>query len=139
MYFGPLWVHFRGSWEISRRDLHDSQLIAMVSRDHSSVNTDFDEYSQSTSRSLICCRLVAIIVLPLFTHSSIFIIEHFCVLCFCASYNLLEVLKQIQMLHLRGWLVKDCPLLPNIPSNLWCHKWVCYYRFRWIHSYCLLT
>nr|XP_017219239.1 PREDICTED: uncharacterized protein LOC108196453 isoform X2 [Daucus carota subsp. sativus] len=66
-HYGAIPMDFRGSWEISRRDLHNSQLIAMVSRDHSSSDTDFDEYAQSTSRGLICCRLVAIILLMLRT------------------------------------------------------------------------
>ncbi|XP_074381353.1 uncharacterized protein LOC141723446 isoform X2 [Apium graveolens] len=64
-HYGAIPMDFRGSWEISRRDLHDSHLIAMVARDHSSVNTDFDEYSQPTSRSLICYRLVTIIFMLL--------------------------------------------------------------------------
>ncbi|WOH10268.1 hypothetical protein DCAR_0729735 [Daucus carota subsp. sativus] len=64
-HYGAIPMDFRGSWEISRRDLHNSQLIAMVSRDHSSSDTDFDEYAQSTSRGLICCRLVAIIFMLL--------------------------------------------------------------------------
>lgn len=63
--YGAIPMDFRGSWEISRRDLHNSQLISMVARDHSSLDTDSDDYSQPTSRGLICCRLVAIIFLLL--------------------------------------------------------------------------
>lgn len=64
-HYGAIPMDFRGSWEISRRDLHDSQITQLIARDHSSIDTDLDEYSQLTSRSLICCRLVAIIFMLL--------------------------------------------------------------------------
>ncbi|XP_050269649.1 uncharacterized protein LOC126713822 isoform X1 [Quercus robur] len=58
-------INFRGNWEISRRDLNNPQFIAMVATDREFLDNDFDEYSSPTSRSLICCRLVAIIFLVL--------------------------------------------------------------------------
>ncbi|XP_075674433.1 uncharacterized protein LOC142643622 [Castanea sativa] len=58
-------INFRGNWEISRRDLNNPQFIAMVATDREFLDNDFDEYSAPTSRSLICCRLVAIIFLVL--------------------------------------------------------------------------
>lgn len=75
-HYGGIPMDFRGSWEISRRDLHNSQFIAMVASDRNSSDSDFDEYSAPTSRSLICCRTVAIIfmVLLVLRHTLPFII-----------------------------------------------------------------
>ncbi|KAK3012452.1 hypothetical protein RJ639_010375, partial [Escallonia herrerae] len=64
-HYGGIPMNFRGNWEISRRDLHDSQFIAMVATDNNSLEPDFDEYSAPSSTSLICCRIVAIIVYSL--------------------------------------------------------------------------
>ena len=55
----------RGNWEVSRRDQHNSQFIAMVAADRNFLDSDFDDYPAPTSRSLICCRMVAIIVISL--------------------------------------------------------------------------
>ncbi|OAY81377.1 hypothetical protein ACMD2_20332, partial [Ananas comosus] len=58
----------RGSWEISRRDVHDSQVITMVPSELGRVNSDSDydndndDYSYLRSRSTACCRSVAVIV-----------------------------------------------------------------------------
>lgn len=64
-------ITLRGNWEISRRELQNPQIIAMVTSDHDYMDTDFNEYSAPSQRSLICCRLVAIIVisLSLFPHT----------------------------------------------------------------------
>lgn len=64
--YGGIPMNFRGNWEISRRDLHDSQFIAMVASDRNPFEPDFDDYIVApTSRSLICCRIVAIIFMIL--------------------------------------------------------------------------
>lgn len=34
----------------------------MVTTDHEFIDSDFDEYSAPSPRSLMCCRIVAIIV-----------------------------------------------------------------------------
>ncbi|KAK2986748.1 hypothetical protein RJ640_010973 [Escallonia rubra] len=75
-HYGGIPMNFRGNWEISRRDLHDSQFIAMVATDNNSVEPDFDEYSAPSSTSLICCRIVAIIVcsLPLCAHFMVLLV-----------------------------------------------------------------
>jgi len=52
-------MNFRGNWEISRRDLHNLRFSTTVSAGHD--ETDFDDYITPSSRSLICCRVVAII------------------------------------------------------------------------------
>lgn len=55
--------YYRGNWEISRRDLQNPRFIAMVTTDHEYMNNDFDDdYSAPSSRSLLCCRIVAITV-----------------------------------------------------------------------------
>ncbi|XP_010243775.1 PREDICTED: uncharacterized protein LOC104587750 [Nelumbo nucifera] len=63
--YGGIPMNFRGNWEISRRDLHNPQFIAMVATDRDFLDPDYDEYTVSTSRSLMCCRIVAIIFMVL--------------------------------------------------------------------------
>lgn len=58
-------VNFRGNWEISRRGLNNPRFIAMVSTDRNLVVPSYDEYSASTTRSVLCCRLVALIFMVL--------------------------------------------------------------------------
>lgn len=54
----------RGSWQISRRDLNNPRVVAMVSTDRNLVGPTYDEYADSTSRRLMCFRsLVAIVSL----------------------------------------------------------------------------
>lgn len=57
-------VLVRGNWQIARRDLNNPRIIAMVSTDHTFLDPEYDEYAVSTSRSIVCCRTVAIIVTP---------------------------------------------------------------------------
>ncbi|KAJ4960939.1 hypothetical protein NE237_020849 [Protea cynaroides] len=64
-HYGAIPMNFRGNWEISRRDLHNPQFIAMVATDRNFLDPDYDEYSAATSRSLLCCRTVAIIFIVL--------------------------------------------------------------------------
>ncbi|KAL2233340.1 UNVERIFIED_CONTAM: hypothetical protein Sindi_1514000 [Sesamum indicum] len=63
--FGGLPMNLRGNWQISRSDPNNPRIIAMVSTDHSFIDQDYDEYAVSTSRSIVCCRSVAIILLML--------------------------------------------------------------------------
>ncbi|GFP83495.1 E3 ubiquitin-protein ligase march2 [Phtheirospermum japonicum] len=60
--FGGLPVNLRGNWQIARRDLNNPRIIAMVSTDHTLLDSGYDEYDVSTSRSIVCCRSIAIIV-----------------------------------------------------------------------------
>ncbi|XP_059445613.1 uncharacterized protein LOC132177356 [Corylus avellana] len=65
---GRVPMNFRGNWEISRRNLNSSpRIIAMVSTNPNFLNPDYDEYSATTTRSLICCRSVAFIFMVLLT------------------------------------------------------------------------
>ncbi|XP_024978049.1 uncharacterized protein LOC112515450 isoform X2 [Cynara cardunculus var. scolymus] len=56
-------MNFRGNWEISQRDLYNLRFSAMVSAGHD--EPDFDEYITPSSRSLMCCRVVAVIFITL--------------------------------------------------------------------------
>ncbi|XP_028757780.1 uncharacterized protein LOC114718380 [Neltuma alba] len=59
--FGRIPMSFRGNWEISRRDLNNGHLVRMVSTDQNLNNSNYDQYSASTTGSLPCCRSVALI------------------------------------------------------------------------------
>ncbi|XVF02804.1 hypothetical protein REPUB_Repub04eG0205700 [Reevesia pubescens] len=59
---GRIPMNLRENWAISRRELNNSRFIAVVSADRSLLDSRYDEYSVSTTRSLICYRSVAIIV-----------------------------------------------------------------------------
>ncbi|KAL3526998.1 hypothetical protein ACH5RR_011654 [Cinchona calisaya] len=57
--------HYGGIPSNFRRDLANTEFISMASMDGSFLDPDFDEYSSPSSRSLICCRIVAIIFIVL--------------------------------------------------------------------------
>ncbi|GLU10708.1 hypothetical protein SLE2022_274940 [Rubroshorea leprosula] len=64
-HYGGIPMNFRGNWEVSRRGLQNSHFMAMVtSTDHDFLEPDLDDYAPS-SRSLLCCRVVAIIFMLL--------------------------------------------------------------------------
>ncbi|KAJ8641885.1 hypothetical protein MRB53_018579 [Persea americana] len=62
LHYGGVPMNFRGNWEITRRDLHNSRFIAMVATDR---DFDYDDYSSSSERSTNCCRAVALIFMVL--------------------------------------------------------------------------
>nr|XP_010916314.1 uncharacterized protein LOC105041158 isoform X2 [Elaeis guineensis] len=64
-HYGSIPMNFRGSWEISRQDQHDSQIITMVPSDHGRMGSDYDDYSPSSTRSTIYCRSIAILFIGL--------------------------------------------------------------------------
>ncbi|CAN1758655.1 hypothetical protein LINPERHAP1_LOCUS6871 [Linum perenne] len=65
-HYGGLPVNIRGNWDISTNDyLHNPQFIAMVSDDNEPLDSDFDDYSSPSPRSLLCCRIVAVIFMVL--------------------------------------------------------------------------
>ncbi|KAL2241429.1 uncharacterized protein LOC105177906 isoform X1 [Sesamum indicum] len=78
-HYGGTPMNFRGNWEISRRDLHNNQFIPMVAGNGNDnfLGPNFDDYQAPTSRSLICCRIVAMIfvVLVVLRHTLPFIIS----------------------------------------------------------------
>ncbi|KAF5961043.1 hypothetical protein HYC85_002252 [Camellia sinensis] len=64
-HYGAIPMNFRGNWEVSRRDLHNPQFITTVATDRIFLDSNFDDYSSPTSRSQICCRVVAIMFMVL--------------------------------------------------------------------------
>ncbi|XP_044488923.1 uncharacterized protein LOC123213532 [Mangifera indica] len=64
--FGHIPLNFRGNWEISRRELNNPRIIAMVSTDRNFLHSPtYDNYSASATRSLMCCRSIALIFMIL--------------------------------------------------------------------------
>ncbi|XP_048134874.1 uncharacterized protein LOC115740040 isoform X2 [Rhodamnia argentea] len=63
--FGRVPMNFRGNWEVYRGDLNGPRFITMVSPDRSFSDPAYSEHSHSVSRSLMCCRSVACIILNL--------------------------------------------------------------------------
>ncbi|CAL5419308.1 unnamed protein product [Camellia sinensis] len=59
---GGIPMNFRGNWHIVRRDVNNPRFIAMVSTERNLIEPDYDDYTASTSRSLVCFRIVAVIV-----------------------------------------------------------------------------
>ncbi|KAI3817250.1 hypothetical protein L1987_11039 [Smallanthus sonchifolius] len=63
---GGIPANFRGHWQISRRDMiHNPQIITVVSSDHNFLDQEYDEYADSTARSILCFRSVAVIFMIL--------------------------------------------------------------------------
>ncbi|KAG6742225.1 hypothetical protein POTOM_055515 [Populus tomentosa] len=53
----------RGNWEIPTRELHAPPFIPMFTTDREYLDSDFEEeYPLPSSRSVMCCRIVAIII-----------------------------------------------------------------------------
>lgn len=75
-HYGGIPMNFRGNWEISRRDLQSLQFISMDSTDGNFLDSDVDDYPIPTSRSVICCRIIAIIfvVVVVLRHTLPFIV-----------------------------------------------------------------
>ncbi|XP_024021609.1 uncharacterized protein LOC21408557 [Morus notabilis] len=69
--FGRIPMHFRGNWEISRRDINSPRIVAMVSTNRNFLDPDFDDYSASNSGGLTWCRSVAVtfIILLILRHT----------------------------------------------------------------------
>ncbi|KAM7467492.1 hypothetical protein LguiB_015054 [Lonicera macranthoides] len=64
-HLGGIPMNLRGNWEIGRRELNNPRIIAMVSTDRNFLHPDYDEYAEPTSRSLMCCRILAVIFMVL--------------------------------------------------------------------------
>ncbi|XP_020218413.1 uncharacterized protein LOC109801714 [Cajanus cajan] len=65
-HYGGSPINLGDNWEISRRDLHNRQFIAMFSADHHEfLELDLEYSSTPSRRSIICCRIVAIIFIVL--------------------------------------------------------------------------
>ncbi|KAM7487701.1 hypothetical protein LguiB_025185 [Lonicera macranthoides] len=64
-HFRGVSTNLRGNWEVGRRDLNNPRFLTMVSTDHNFLHPNYDEYANSTSRSLTCYCSVAIIFMVL--------------------------------------------------------------------------
>ncbi|XP_076914027.1 uncharacterized protein LOC143572867 [Bidens hawaiensis] len=63
---GQIPTSFRGHWQISRRDMNNNQqIMTVVSSDHNFLDQEYDEYAESTARSILCFRSVAVIFMIL--------------------------------------------------------------------------
>ncbi|XP_009787123.1 uncharacterized protein LOC107788541 [Nicotiana tabacum] len=62
---GGIPMNLRGNWRIVRRNLNNQRVIAVVSTDHNLISADSEEDAVSTSRSMMCCRVLAIIFMLL--------------------------------------------------------------------------
>ncbi|XWS34525.1 hypothetical protein CRYUN_Cryun21dG0045900 [Craigia yunnanensis] len=60
---GRIPMNLRGNWVISRRELNNSRVVAVVSTDRSLLDSRYDEYSVSPTR--ICYHAVAVIFILL--------------------------------------------------------------------------
>ncbi|MBA0578536.1 uncharacterized protein LOC105788938 isoform X2 [Gossypium raimondii] len=69
-HYGSVPMNFRGNWEISRRDLPTPHFITVVTEDRDFLETEIDDYSAPRSRSLICCRVIAITVSLSLSHTN---------------------------------------------------------------------
>lgn len=64
LYYDGSPINYGENWEIPRRDLLNHQFIAIFNADRQ-FNLDFEYSSTLSTRSLICCRIVAIIFIVL--------------------------------------------------------------------------
>ncbi|KZV48876.1 hypothetical protein F511_16683 [Dorcoceras hygrometricum] len=62
---GGLPMNLRGHWQIARGDSTNPHIITMVSTDRSFLDQDYNEYAVSTTRSIACCRSVAMLFMVL--------------------------------------------------------------------------
>ncbi|KAL7101670.1 hypothetical protein ACP275_08G069200 [Erythranthe tilingii] len=75
-HYGGIPMNFRGNWEISRRDLYNPQIVSTDSANGNFLDPNFDHYPLRTSKSLICCRIIAMtfFILLLLHHTLPFLI-----------------------------------------------------------------
>ncbi|KAL3644691.1 hypothetical protein CASFOL_009871 [Castilleja foliolosa] len=106
--FGGLPVNFRGNWQIARRDLNNPRIIAMVSTDHNLLDTDYDEYDMSASRSIVCCRSIAIIFMVLL------ILRHTLPIIVSRGGNYSFPLIMLLMLRVAGIILPICIILKAV-------------------------
>ncbi|KAL8531793.1 hypothetical protein ACS0TY_008404 [Phlomoides rotata] len=108
--FGGLPMNLRGNWQIARRDLNNPRIIAMVSTDQSFLDPDYDEYAVSTSRSIVCCRTVAIIFMVLL------ILRHTLPIIVSRAGNFSFPLIMLLMLRITGIILPICIILKVVTS-----------------------
>ncbi|KAL3596268.1 hypothetical protein D5086_007905 [Populus alba] len=91
-------MNFRGNWEIPTRELHAPPFIPMFTTDREYLDSDFEEeYPLPSPRSVMCCRIVAIIVrLP----------PSLSLVASCVELNLTDFISLLHIPLVEGRLVK---------------------------------
>ncbi|CAN1297003.1 Probable E3 ubiquitin ligase SUD1 [Linum perenne] len=64
-HFGRIPINLRGSREMSRREIRGPRIVAVVSTEHNLASPDYDNHSSYATRSVMCFRSVAIILILL--------------------------------------------------------------------------
>ncbi|CAN1297006.1 hypothetical protein LINPERPRIM_LOCUS23312 [Linum perenne] len=64
-HFGRIPINLRGSREMSRREIRGPRIVAVVSTEHNLASPDYDNHSSYATRSVMCFRSVAIIIMIL--------------------------------------------------------------------------
>ncbi|XP_051144702.1 uncharacterized protein LOC127260805 [Andrographis paniculata] len=110
-----LTMNLRGNWQIARRDMNNNpRIIAMISaRQHRLLDPEeYNDHRDSTSRSIICCRSVAIIftILLILRHTLPVIFSH------AGSYSFPVML--LVMLRIAGIVLPICLILKAVTSVL---------------------
>ncbi|XP_042005384.1 uncharacterized protein LOC121754108 [Salvia splendens] len=108
--FGGLPMNLRGNWQIARRDLNNPRIIAMVAADHSLLDPEYDEYAASTSRSIVCCRTLALIFMVLL------IIRHTLPVVVSRAGNYSLSLIMLLLLRVAGIIIPICIILKAVTS-----------------------
>ncbi|XP_075507099.1 uncharacterized protein LOC142543620 [Primulina tabacum] len=105
-------VVIRGHWQIARSDSNEPHIITMVSTDRSFLDLDYDEYSVSTTRSIACCRLVAMLFMVLL------ILRHTLPVIVSRAGNYSFTLIMLLMLRVTGIILPICIILKAVTSIL---------------------
>ncbi|CAA2984259.1 uncharacterized protein LOC111395432 [Olea europaea var. sylvestris] len=103
-------MNFRGNWQIARRDLANPRFVTMVSSESNFLDPDYDEYEISTSRSIICCRSIAIIFMILL------ILRHTLPIIVSRAGNYSFPLIMLLLLRIAGIILPICIILKAVTS-----------------------
>ncbi|XP_073302690.1 uncharacterized protein [Primulina huaijiensis] len=109
---GGLPMNLRGHWQIARSDSNEPHIITMVSTDRSFLDLDYDEYSVSTTRSIACCRSVAMLFMVLL------ILRHTLPVIVSRAGNYSFTLIMLLMLRVTGIILPICIILKAVTSIL---------------------
>ncbi|KAL2546056.1 RING/FYVE/PHD zinc finger superfamily protein [Forsythia ovata] len=103
-------MNLRGNWQIARRDLDNPRIVTMVSTDRNFLDPDYDEYEISTSRSIICCRSIAILFMILL------ILRHTLPIIVSRAGNYSFPLIMLLLLRISGIILPICIILKAVTS-----------------------
>ncbi|GLU04665.1 hypothetical protein SLE2022_218030 [Rubroshorea leprosula] len=110
-------VNYRGNWEISRRGLNNPRFIAMVSTDGDVNDASYDDYSVSTTRRIICYRIVALIFMVLL------VLRHTLPLILSGTYEYSFPLFMLLFLRTFGVILPIYVVVRAVTAFRWqCHR-----------------